>query len=274
MAWSKYDSTGAALEGALTDFPVGSVVSWAADSPPSGWLKCDGTAISRVGYPELFGVIGTSYGTGDGSTTFNLPTSDGEIILAFSMTTRLSINTPPQFVTALPATPQDGTEVYYGADTTSGAIWHLRFRSASAGPKWEYVGGSSLINSVGDGTIAVGINHSSTTYAALTGSAGPTITLPVPGDYIVELGFSGYSGNTGAQTIMSYDIGGTQAQDADAVLHWESNAAANIVMTHHRNRLKTALPATPLTSKYRVSTATSVYWNRYLQVTPVRVNAA
>lgn len=90
MGWAKYDSTGAALEGAITDMPVGSVVSWAADNAPTGWVKCDGGALSRVAFPELFGIIGTTYGTGDGSTTFNVPTSDGEIILAVSNTTKLT----------------------------------------------------------------------------------------------------------------------------------------------------------------------------------------
>lgn len=42
-------------------------------SVPSGWLECDGSAISRVNYPELFAAIGTTWGTGNGSTTFNVP---------------------------------------------------------------------------------------------------------------------------------------------------------------------------------------------------------
>lgn len=44
-----------------------------ASSPPAGWLFCRGQAISRTAYTELFSVIGTTYGAGDGSTTFNLP---------------------------------------------------------------------------------------------------------------------------------------------------------------------------------------------------------
>ena len=148
MAWSKYDSTGAALESALTDFPVGSVVSWAADTAPTGWLKCDGTAISRTGYPELFGAIGTSYGTGDGSTTFNLPTSDGEIILATSTTTRLSINTPTQVVTSFPRSPRDGQEVYYLSTPVSYAtpaatpVFHARYNAAAT--QWQYIGPGNL----------------------------------------------------------------------------------------------------------------------------------
>ena len=52
---------------------VGEVRLWATSTPPRGWLACDGTAVSRTTYATLFGVVGTTFGTGDGSTTFNLP---------------------------------------------------------------------------------------------------------------------------------------------------------------------------------------------------------
>lgn len=55
--------------------PTGSVQMYAGqyDNIPSGWLLCDGTAISRTTYKDLFDVVGTQFGVGDGSTTFNLP---------------------------------------------------------------------------------------------------------------------------------------------------------------------------------------------------------
>ena len=52
---------------------TGSVQLFAGSSAPSGWLICDGQAISRTTYAALFAVIGTTYGAGDGSTTFNIP---------------------------------------------------------------------------------------------------------------------------------------------------------------------------------------------------------
>jgi microcystin-dependent protein len=45
----------------------------AAATTPTGWLTCDGSAVSRATYADLFAVIGTTFGVGDGSTTFNLP---------------------------------------------------------------------------------------------------------------------------------------------------------------------------------------------------------
>jgi microcystin-dependent protein len=62
------------LAGLVTTNPIGTVIDWAgAGTPPATYLECDGTAISRVAYSDLFNVLGTTWGSGDGSTTFNLP---------------------------------------------------------------------------------------------------------------------------------------------------------------------------------------------------------
>lgn len=53
--------------------PIGGMVDWAVDPIPDGWMTCDGSAISRTTYATLFALIGTTFGEGDGSTTFNLP---------------------------------------------------------------------------------------------------------------------------------------------------------------------------------------------------------
>lgn len=53
--------------------PIGSMSMFAGAASPAGWLLCDGTAVSRADYPELFAVIGTTFGAGDGATTFTLP---------------------------------------------------------------------------------------------------------------------------------------------------------------------------------------------------------
>lgn len=57
--------------------PIGSMLPYGNVNPPTGWLVCDGSAISRTVYAELFKVIGISYGVGDGNTTFNLPNKKG-----------------------------------------------------------------------------------------------------------------------------------------------------------------------------------------------------
>lgn len=61
-------------------FPIGAITSYAGDTAPVNWLICDGSAISRTTYADLFNAIGTTYGAGDGSTTFNLPNLKGRVI--------------------------------------------------------------------------------------------------------------------------------------------------------------------------------------------------
>lgn len=58
------------------DAPVGMIAPFGGTTAPTGWLLCNGAAVSRTNYADLFAVIGTKYGAGDGSTTFNLPAAE------------------------------------------------------------------------------------------------------------------------------------------------------------------------------------------------------
>lgn len=57
----------------LAVVPVGGYIPYAGATAPNGWLLCDGSQVSRVDYKTLFDSIGTTWGAGDGSTTFNVP---------------------------------------------------------------------------------------------------------------------------------------------------------------------------------------------------------
>lgn len=60
--------------------PAGTMVHFAGKSIPTGWLLCNGAAVSRTTYARLYSAIGTTWGTGDGSTTFNLPNTNGRFL--------------------------------------------------------------------------------------------------------------------------------------------------------------------------------------------------
>lgn len=60
--------------------PIGAVIDYAGAISPQGWLFCGGQAVSRTTYAALFAIIGTIYGAGDGSTTFNLPDLRGRVV--------------------------------------------------------------------------------------------------------------------------------------------------------------------------------------------------
>ena len=59
--------------------PAGVISMYGGSTVPSGWLICDGRAVSRTTYSRLFSAIGTTYGAGNGSTTFNLPNLKGRV---------------------------------------------------------------------------------------------------------------------------------------------------------------------------------------------------
>jgi len=69
---TKYDFDGANLTG-IEGIPTGTIVPWSTGSVPSGFLECNGSNVSRTTYSALFAIIGTTYGAGDGSSTFGLP---------------------------------------------------------------------------------------------------------------------------------------------------------------------------------------------------------
>lgn len=63
----------------ISSTEVGTIVSFGGATAPAGWILCNGAAVSRIAYADLFGVVGTTYGVGDGSTTFNLPDLRGRV---------------------------------------------------------------------------------------------------------------------------------------------------------------------------------------------------
>ena len=69
---TKYNFNGSDLTG-IQGVNTGIIVPWSSASIPTGFLECNGAAVSRSTYSDLFAVVGTTYGAGDGSTTFGLP---------------------------------------------------------------------------------------------------------------------------------------------------------------------------------------------------------
>jgi hypothetical protein len=80
---TKYNFNGSNLTN-IQGVNTGIVVPWGTASVPSGFLACDGSAVSRTTYSALFAVVGTTYGVGDGSTTFNVPNLAGRTVISKS----------------------------------------------------------------------------------------------------------------------------------------------------------------------------------------------
>lgn len=69
---------------AVNAVPAGAMIMWPSNVIPSGWLVCQGQAVSRTTYAAIFAVTGTTYGVGDGVTTFNLPNLQGRVAAGVS----------------------------------------------------------------------------------------------------------------------------------------------------------------------------------------------
>lgn len=113
----------AALVSAL--LPTGMMINYGGSSAPSGWLLCDGSAVSRTTYAALFAVIGTTYGAGDASTTFNLPDLQGKFALGagggFALGATGGEEDHLLTVDELPAHDHDNNVVRGADDNTSGS---------------------------------------------------------------------------------------------------------------------------------------------------------
>ncbi len=74
------------LEDRKVELIPGQITAYGGDTAPTGWLLCDGSAVSRTTYSGLFTAISTKYGVGDGSTTFNVPNLKGKVPVGLDST--------------------------------------------------------------------------------------------------------------------------------------------------------------------------------------------
>ena len=86
---TKYNFSGSDLTG-IEGIPTATIVPWSASSVPTGFLECNGAAVSRSTYAALFAIVGTTYGAGDGSSTFLLPDLQDNIAIGKSGTKALA----------------------------------------------------------------------------------------------------------------------------------------------------------------------------------------
>lgn len=151
---------------------IGNIIAFTGQSVPSGYLVCDGSEVVREEYPELFAVIGTTYGEGDGIATFNLPSISGKTLLCASPshligsiggeeTHTIVSSEMPSHAHTIPAHTHENT---------------LSFRTPSLShtitqPSFTYVGLSGSTNRIRSGQVAA----TGTTSATMSRSANLAI---------------------------------------------------------------------------------------------------
>jgi len=138
--------------------PTGGLVMWPTGSAPSGFLLCTGTAVSRTTYAALFAIVGTTFGVGDGSTTFNLP----------NYTNRMPYGT----TVGTTGGSADAVVVSHTHTATSTVADPTHNHGTGAGGNFAlFSGGTSVASSVGGTNLGI----VSTTGAASTGITVATI---------------------------------------------------------------------------------------------------
>lgn len=113
---------------------AGTVIAYAGNTIPSGYLNCNGAAISRTTYADLFAAIGTLHGAGDGSTTFNLPNASQGILITGNIPLSGNANVygdgkAIKFTNG--GTSTFGLSVYESAGTKIGRIYGFAYESAT-----------------------------------------------------------------------------------------------------------------------------------------------
>jgi hypothetical protein len=170
-------------------------------------------------------------------------------------------------LTALPASPVDGQEVILTDSLTAGTYqWRLRYVAGRASNRWLFVGGPPVF-----AEIATQEGTASTSFVALA-TAGPSLVIPVAGDYTVDHGFAMHGSAGGAGGAMSYDIGGVAAVDADSAAAMQQAGTAVDERSVMFSRRK-SLGAVTLTAKYRNwnVAGTVTFGKRWMRVWPVAV---
>jgi len=149
---------------AMTPVAVGTVQAFAGSVVPEGWLLCDGSAISRTTYEALFNMIGDTYGSGDGETTFNLPDLINKFIEGSTVAGTEKAAGLPNIT---------GTFNPWGEGASSNVATGVFANVASAQPGWGTTTGRDSDN----GLIDFDASRSSAIYGNSTTVQPPAVTM-------------------------------------------------------------------------------------------------
>lgn len=218
--------------------PVGAVIPYAGSVAPSNWLLCDGSAVSRTTYASLFAITSTTFGVGDGSTTFNLPDLRSRI----------------------PVGAGTGTKVATFASRSGNVITVTGLTNASNN---EFQTGQAVVY-VTSGTVITGLTSSTTYYVVrvsnTTFSLATSLANAIAGT-VITLSSDGTGTQTFTQTLTARTRGDTGGEENHALT--TSELASHV----HREQRASAGSGTSLSVAGGVPTTTGIDYGIDTQAT-------
>ena len=163
----------------------------------------------------------------------------------------------------------DGRVIHFLADAANGILWSLRYRHTSASPyKWEVIGAPSPLFSYVDG-------NSTISGSGWTNYGGPSLTVPLAGDYLVEIGGRSIQDPPGGSSsiLQGFTVNGSGPASNDWTDNYTANGGGN-ALNVVTPRLKTGLPAAAVIQEWARMNAASGNGGlsqRWLRLTPRRV---
>ena len=180
---TKYDFDGANLTG-IEGIPTATIVPWSDSSIPSGFLECNGAAVSRSTYSALFAIIGTTYGAGDGATTFNVPDLQDNVAVGKSGTKALASTGGANTVTS---TGNVGGSTANATLSTAQLASHSHTGGGGGGQAVSVAPEASALNSTpSTGSTGSGTGHQHNMSATFTGDATSVVQPYLTIIYIIK----------------------------------------------------------------------------------------
>ena len=182
---TRYDFSGANLPG-IEGIPTAPIVPWTTASVPTGFLECDGAAVSRSTYSALFAIVGTTYGAGDGASTFLVPDLQDNTPVGKSGTKALASTGGANTVAATGNVAGSTANATLTTAQLSPHNHTIPFGSFGGTANNEDGGGRPSMNNQNSGSAGSGTGHSHNMSANFVGDATSVVQPYIALIYIIK----------------------------------------------------------------------------------------
>ena len=184
---TRYDYSGGSLTG-IEGIPTATIIPWSSASAPAGFLECNGAAVSRSTYAALFAVIGTNYGGGDGSSTFNVPDIQDKCCVSKSNNKALASTGGSETVTS---TGNVGGSTANASFSTAQLASHSHGKAVTQGPGRHEIqphpaDAAAVLNGTATGNTGSGSGHSHNMSANFSGDTTSVVQPYLTVLYIIK----------------------------------------------------------------------------------------